>query len=157
VRINLVTHEWSEVVFEELTAPAARRVRPPTHDEIKTENGRIIDAGTIAVAPGRDVELMLDVRLPMGAHLNAESPWRVKVTSDGKTLAERNGKSDRMPLKLSIPASAVTLDQALLIHASFAYCTSADGGLCIPCDVIWRMLTQPGRAVVARLEAATDE
>ncbi|MDO8629377.1 MAG: hypothetical protein Q7R41_02695, partial [Phycisphaerales bacterium] len=127
VRINLKTTAWCEVVFDGLSAP--RTNESDTPEPIRAE--------PIAVAAGRDVELVLDVRLPPNAHLHPEAPWSVRVSCDGTTFAQRTGKSEAFPLTVSVSAAAVRTGCDWNIEAAFAYCTGGDKGLCIPCNVAW--------------------
>jgi len=127
VRVNSRTHAWCEVLFDRLSAP--RTNEPVTPEPIRTE--------PVAVAADRDVDLVLDVRLPPNAHLNPEAPWSVRVTCNGTTFAQRTGKSETFPLTVTVAAADLRIDCKWSVEAAFAYCTDGDKGLCIPCNVAW--------------------
>ncbi len=130
VRIHMKTHAWCEVCLDGLNA-----LRPPIQpadDAIHVE--------PISVSAGRDIELVLDVSLPEGAHLNPDAPWSVRVTCDGKALTQVTGKSDRFPLRATIPPANPRMEGDWTIEAAFAYCTDGDAGLCVPCNIVWLAL-----------------
>jgi len=128
VQINLETNTWCEVMIEGLQAP----------QRDTASASALIDAGSFAIAAGKDIELVLDIKLPEGAHLNAEAPWSVKVSSGTAAIAQQTGKSDALPLRVSIPPGAVSCDAPWEILASFAYCTEGAAALCIPAHLNWR-------------------
>ena len=134
VRIHLSTHAWQEIIFDGLAAP--NQADEPTVDVITSE--------PIAVTGDTDLELALDIKLPDGAHLSPEAPWSVRITADGKTLAQRTGKSDSMPLRLRVPADEIAFDTTWSVFASFAFCTDSDHGLCVPAEVSWRVPIETG-------------
>jgi len=127
VRVNLSTHEWTEVVFEGLALPA-NGDEPPAN---------AIQVEPVAVAPDRDIVLVLDVTLPADSHLSPEAPWSVRVSAGDKAIAQRTGKSDAFPLRVTVPASAVTFDHLWIVEASFAYCTESGGSVCVPVSMSW--------------------
>ena len=46
--------------------------RPQSAAEL---TGDVIEADPVAIAAGKNIELVLDIKLPEKAHLNAEAPW----------------------------------------------------------------------------------
>lgn len=137
VMIDLKSNAWREVIFEGLSAPA----------EKAAGGGGARNAGTaeLVVAAGRDVELVLEVKLPAGEHLNAEAPWSVRVSANRTTLAQRTGKSESMPLRVTVPADGGHMHGEWAVEAAFASC--ADGaGLCTPHRVGWTVRVRPGQA-----------
>jgi thiol-disulfide isomerase/thioredoxin len=147
VRINLKTSAWCEVVFDGLAAPCEKGAGA----------AKIIRAEPTAVAAGRDVELVLDIRLPSDAHLNPEAPWSVRVTGDGTALAQRTGKSNAFPLTVSVPAAAVRTGCDWSVEAAFAYCTDGDKALCIPCHVAWSVpIRADGKGIRFALSASPE-
>jgi hypothetical protein len=151
VRINLATHEWCEIVFKGLTAPASRGLQPARTDELTSDNldpspksQPLIQSKPMVVAPDREVELLLDIALPPGTHLNAEAPWTVQVTADGTTLAKQTGRSESAPLFLKVPSGTGALDRDWIVRADFTYCTDGASGSCIPAELVWRVPVKPG-------------
>ncbi len=127
VQISLTTHAWREIVLDTLTAPCVT-------DEPANE---VITVDPVSVTEGCDAELVLDIKLPPKTHLSSEAPWSVRVTADGTTVAQHTGKSDSLPLRITIPAAAVIADKSWNVLAAFAYCTESDLGLCVPTQVAW--------------------
>jgi DNA-binding beta-propeller fold protein YncE len=132
VRVNLTTGAWCEVVLDGLQAP-------PSGD---VERAVAIQAAAASVADGRDVDLLVDVRLPTGAKLNGEAPWSIRVTDNGTTLVQRTGQSSTFPLSVRVPAER-TRAGAWRVSASMVYCVS-DGGLCVPKSVEWDVPVRGG-------------
>jgi thiol-disulfide isomerase/thioredoxin len=126
VRVNLVTGLWHEIALEGLL-PAG----------LETAPSEFLRTKPIAFSPGSDVELVLDVELPAGAHLNPEAPWSVRVASAGRTLVQKTGKSESWPLRIAVPASSVEVDKPWEIRAAFAYCSDGDAGICVPAEIAW--------------------
>jgi len=54
-----------------------------------------------------------------------------------KAIAQRTGKSETFPLRLTVPASVVTFDHPWIVEASFAYCTASGGSVCAPAAMSW--------------------
>jgi thiol-disulfide isomerase/thioredoxin len=134
VRINLKTHEWTEIIFGGLTAPRID----------KTPACEVITADPVAIAAGQDVELVLDIKLPPKTHLSPEAPWSVRVEADGRTLAQQTGKSDSLPLRLTVPAASSLTGTTWTVTAAFALCTDSDEGLCIPVQLAWSIGVNDG-------------
>ncbi|MHC4696852.1 MAG: thioredoxin-like domain-containing protein [Planctomycetota bacterium] len=127
VEINLETHEWYEVVLEGLTTPRGQ----------ERSLAEVIKVDAVSIAVNRDVELVLDIQLPPGAHLSPEAPWSVRVESDGRTLLQRTGKSERVPLTVEVPMAALGTGGQWQISASLAYCTESIQSLCVPIELAW--------------------
>lgn len=134
VRINLETHEWCEVIFEGLSASGSE----------DTSSADVIEADPVTIKADSDVELVLDISLPEKAHINADAPWSVRVCSNGTTLAQQTDKNDKLPLKVTVPASNVVTDHPWEVTASLAYCTDGDRSMCIPIHVAWKVNIQSG-------------
>jgi len=151
VRIDLHSSEWCEVSFAGLTAPteqnhgASLTVIRPASRELQfartagheTQRSRFdhpsetVRLNPIDIVPGRDIELVIDVALPDGAHLNTEAPCRVRVSAHGTTITEQTGAVPALPFKLLIPANAVVANCDWTIGVDLTCCSDADG-LCIP-------------------------
>lgn len=132
VRVNLTTGAWCEVLLDGLQAPSTK----------DTDRTVALPAGAVSVADGREVEMLVDVRLPSGAKLNNEAPWSIRVTSNGTTLAQRTGRSSAFPLSIRVPMERVS-GGVWRVSASVVYCLS-DGGLCVPKSVEWDVPVRGG-------------
>ena len=73
-----------------------------------------------------------------------EAPWSVRVTTGENPITQQTGKSDALPLKITIPASVVVTDCTWQVAASFAYCTDGDRSVCIPEQLTWNVSIKPG-------------
>jgi len=145
VRLNLMTQAWHEIAFDGLVSLASPLTKGGSRgvEDQSERSGQIIEAGTIDVAPGCDIDLVLDISLPPRAHYNPDAPWRVRVTVNGTILVANSGRSDRMPLKTTVPVPAVITEDEWMVSASFTYCTEADRGVCVPAEVSWRGRARP--------------
>lgn len=141
VRINLETHQWCEVMLDGMNAPASEEDDSSTgaQQDIQT-----IEAEAVSIASGKDIELTLDITLPENAHLNPEAPWSVSVIAGENTIAQHTGKSDALPLKITIPVSSIVAGCTWQVSASFAYCTDGDHNVCIPEQLSWNVSVNTG-------------
>ena len=133
VACDLCTHAWREVAFEGL-APVEV---DDSADEAQT-------CQPVEITEGRDIALTLNIALPADSKLSPDATWSVRVTRDGATLAQRTSRSASMPLSVTIPAELVRLDGPWCVEASFASCTDANGGLCIPHRLQWLLPVKRG-------------
>jgi len=147
VRIHLKTHAWCEVVFEGLSPP--RTVVESVAGPIRVE--------PIAVAADRDIELVVDARLPADGHLNPEALWSIRVSCDGMTIARRTGKSARFPLSALVPATAMRMGSDWIVEVAFAYCTGGESGLCIPQNFAWSVPIKAGSTSTRVMLSASPE
>jgi thiol-disulfide isomerase/thioredoxin len=139
IAVDLRTHRWCEVILEGLRSPCS------------TESAeQMLVAGPFEIAPGRDIELVLDVALPPAMHLNPEAPWSVRVTENGATLAQRTGRSGSLPIRITVPAAPAPPKAEWNVEAAFASCSDA-GGLCVPHHLRWRAAIMPGTGAVLHL------
>ncbi len=129
VRVDLVSGRWHEIILEGLCAPEGAETPPAAP----------IPVEPIAVAEGRDLDLVLEIQMPGQAHLNAEAPWSVRVHADGQTLVQTTGKSSALPLSVTVPAGAVVTGKPWMVTAALAYCTDADQGACVPVELAWNV------------------
>lgn len=147
VRLHLRTNARSEVVFEGLAPPLRGAAGESPVGSIAAEPARF--------AAGRDVELWIEPVLPSGAHLSPEAPWSVRVTADGTMLAQQTGKSECLPLRIRVPGDRSSSSGSWTVAASFAYCTTGVGGLCVPVEMVWSLpVGFGGSDLVARLRGA---
>ncbi len=133
VRVDLKTGRWCEVAFEGLRVPDVEGAE-------KTEVRQVDPVGVVSNA---GIELLLDLRLPDDGKLNPEAPWSVRVTSNGATVAQRTGKSDALPIRVTIPHGAAHAGD-WEVSVALAYCTERDGGLCVPLSLAWRVPIREG-------------
>ncbi len=134
VGINLRTKQWQEIIFDGLSAPRAEE--SPLCD--------VIAAAPVSVDAKCAVQLVLDIELPARSHISPEAPWSVRVASDGATIAQQTGRSDSLPLRITVPASSVKAGNSWDVAAAFAYCTDDDRGLCVPLHLAWKVPVRAG-------------
>lgn len=118
VRIHLVTHQWHEVTFDELSSPRALEAKA-TH------------AASASVSSGCDVQIEVDIKMVEGFHFSPEAPWSLRVSNNGTTLAQQTGKSTAPPLCVTIPRDHVSSGN-WVVEAYFASCKTGPAGQCIP-------------------------
>lgn len=97
-------------------------------------------------------ELVLDVALPTGYHLNSSAPQRYQISvegkptrlalgSDGKSSAARVAKDLQLPLRL--PLHSLGAGQgALRVQLTLYYCREDNTGTCQIKTLIWRIPIQ---------------
>ncbi len=145
VYIDLTTHAWSELKIDGLAAPSGSNKNA----------GDVIEVAEQVVSLGSDTALALNVTLPAGAHLNAEAPWTVRVSTGGNVLSQETGHSGDLPITARVPASAPKMGSAWEVALSIVYCTDGDGALCVPADITWRVPVKAGeQAGLIKLSAA---
>ncbi len=133
VCIDLTTHAWNELKIDGL-APAATDT-----------STKAIEADAQSIDFGADARLSLDVALPAGAHLNAEAPWSVRVTSDETVLTQETGHAGSLPIAVTVPGGSVDRDSVWCVALTIVYCTDGDGALCVPAEVSWRVPVRAGQ------------
>lgn len=129
VHVNLTTRRWAELRIDGLSAPQMR----------EADQRDVIDAPPATVAADSPTELNLTVSLPTGAHLNAEAPWTIRVSSNGKLLTQQTGHGGRFPLTVSVSDDDVAVDAVWDVSLSLVYCTDDGGSLCVPQRLEWRL------------------
>jgi hypothetical protein len=102
--------------------------------------------------------LSLTADLPAGAHPNTEAPLSLRVssiegTSAGAVLAQYTLRTDKFPVQVDVPGTAVKAEAQLLVELSFAYCTKGKDALCTPAEVAWRVTLTDGKTSTAELKA----
>ena len=136
VRVDLKTNAWAELKIDGLSAA-------PKPADSQQPASTAIDVEPVAIAP--DTELRLNVRLPEGAHLNADAPWTVRVSAQGEVLVQLTGYADAFPITIKMPAGVAGQHPRWDVALSLVYCTDGEESLCIPADVHWRVpVTQSG-------------
>ena len=145
VWIHLTTHQWQEIFFDGLTTPCRE-------GEAVVET---IALDPVFIASGRDIELILDITLPEQMHISPEAPWSVRVSTNGATFAQQTGKSDALPLRVTIPARSVPNETPWNVYATFAYCTEDDRGMCVPAELTWTLPVSTGKGAATITLAAS--
>ncbi|MBI4717517.1 MAG: redoxin domain-containing protein [Planctomycetes bacterium] len=143
VRIDLLTQQWCEVVFDGLAAPRAVADTPvPEPQSLRVP--------PVALAAGREIELHLEPALPPGAHWNAEAHWSARVTASGRALLQKTGTSRSLPITLLVPAGCVPArEETWHVQASFAWCMDSQGGVCVPAECAWTVPVRCGGTATA--------
>jgi len=93
---------------------------------------------TVPFHKGKELTLYLNATLPRGVHLNKQAPVSFVVKTDGATPFEGLAASTDLPVRVQIPAHAIT-GNAIEAMLAFAYCTDDHEGLCVPVSVNWRI------------------
>jgi hypothetical protein len=136
IQLNLKTHKWCELILEGLSSPS----------QAHQSDARMVLAQEVSLAADREIELILDVRLPENAHLLSEAPWSIRVGSNGTVLSQQTEKSDSFPLRTTISAPAVRPGD-WNVEISFVYCTNDAASRCIPCSMAWKVpIKIPGKS-----------
>ncbi len=125
IQLNLKNHQWREVIFEGLIGRNSQ------------ENVPAISAPEVTLDTKREIELIMDIQLPRGAHFAADAPWSFSVGSNGRILAQRTEMSSSLPLRSIVPANTATMSE-WRVDVSFVYCTEGPASRCVPCDLAWR-------------------
>lgn len=173
VAINLQTQTWRIIIFDglesslpqraDLDVATSRGLQPArAHNRVVARDAdgamsatHVIGASPIDIVPGKNVELLLDVQLPPGAHINADAPWNVEVSCNGSQLHHESGRTNRLPIQITVPASRVRVNGPWHVSAEFVYCVDGDAGSCVPADIAWEAATRVGdRAALQRLRGS---
>lgn len=133
VRVDLKTGHWVKVRLEGLADTAAAA---SAHEAIRVPHAKVVGS--------RATLLRLHLQLPPGAHFSADAPWSVRVTCAGRTLAQYTGRSTELPLEVWIPAQAALHGVEWRVTAAYAYCSTEQGGLCIPAERTWVVPVESG-------------
>ncbi len=135
VRVNLKTQACREIAFDGLEAAGVSDA-----GSRRSETETVLMAEPVAFA-AVDVELVLDIQLPAGFHLNADAAWMVRVVNRGSTITQKTGRSASLPFRIPVPMSAFAephSDDAVWdVTASLGYCTDAKHGVCVPGELRW--------------------
>jgi methionine-R-sulfoxide reductase len=125
VVFDLLRKSATTLTFKNLPAPhTARRSAPATSDTLE------LAAQTLA--PSCKGEIVFNVRLPDGYHLNDIAPqkWQARVEGAGLALGKTTVKDRAFVLPLRVKySSRANGSGALLVSSSMYYCTN-DKGIC---------------------------
>lgn len=133
IRINLKTHQWHEIVFDGIHATAESEISWVT----------AIRAPTARVARNRPFQLQLHLQLPQDAHLSPDAPWSFRMSNSTATMFQSSGKSNSLPLNITIPAHLTEQAGEWVVSVAFGYCTSSGGGQCVPAEQSWLLPIDP--------------
>ncbi|MBI4852226.1 MAG: redoxin domain-containing protein [Acidobacteria bacterium] len=135
--IDLKTKEVSTLKITGLTAPASREAKEilPNREDVTVE--------TQKVAPGKN-ELVIDLKLPVGQHLNPESTqvYRIKNTDKNIQIDESMGslKNPKLPIKIPFKVEPNTQKTMVEVQFTFAYCPINDAkGVCKLKSLVWQV------------------
>jgi thiol-disulfide isomerase/thioredoxin len=96
----------------------------------------------VKLAPGK-ADLILDVQLPEGFHLNPESmhSYQLKVVGNGLQFANltRSSSDLTLPLKLPFQALANSSETLLTIQLTLYYCPINNQGACRVKSLVWQL------------------
>lgn len=125
--LDLKTKAATTLAFKNL--PAASPAEPERAPQsVPSDDGSILATQTLA--PGKG-EIVFDVKLPKGFHLNKEAPqkWQGRVEGNGLMLDKATIKANEFILPLRVKYSATAGSGTLVVSSSIYYCTD-DMGIC---------------------------
>lgn len=124
IQLNLKTHAWREVIFVGLVGLQT------------ATDSQVMPAPPVSLASGREVELVMDIQLPPGAHFSSDAPWSLRVGANGSIVTQHTEKSASLPLRAVIPAAAAKPGD-WRVDVSFVFCLEGPTGRCVPCNLAW--------------------
>jgi DNA-binding beta-propeller fold protein YncE len=105
-------------------------------------NREEISAPKTKLAPGKG-ELLVDVYLPRGFHLNPESmhSYQLKITGNGLQINDlaRTTADLILPLKIPFEALANSAETVLTLQLTLYYCPINDQGACRVKSLVWQL------------------
>ncbi len=142
--VDLKTKQTATLMLKGLQPPAA---------EVVTTSDSAPNSDEIKLAPQRlraqsESELVIDVALPSGYHLNASAPQRYQISiegdathlalsSDPKSPASRVAKDLQLPLRFPLRALSAGAG-ALRVQLTLYYCREDNTGTCQIKTLVWR-------------------
>lgn len=159
VMVDVASGEHREVILDTLTRPAVGLGGgwgAPGLIE-----GAI--GAAVALAPGEDAELVLDVALPAGATVNTEAPMWVRVwrmPRPGERMPPRvlvqRLVSAGLPARVGLAGDEVRDGASLLVELSFGWCAHGGDATCRPGEVVWRVDVSAGEGSEGRLRGRVE-
>ncbi len=137
VRIDLVSHKWSEVVLEGM--PDGR----DTGCALRDKTGQVVDGGSVHLNLAADVAIEIQLTLPEGMHLNIDAPWSIVIRNDDRTLWQKTEWGKSNPLCTTLPGSTLSDPGSYQIYAAVTCCDDA-GGVCLPLELSWKVNIEKG-------------
>jgi DNA-binding beta-propeller fold protein YncE len=95
--------------------------------------------------PGKASELIIDLKLPKGFHLNPDATQSYKInTSDGSikiddSLRARGLKNPALPLKIGFNTDPSAEKAKLEVELTFYYCPENNAGACLIKSLVWNV------------------
>lgn len=136
---DIKTKEVSTLKITGLTAPSG-----PEPKEI-LPNREDVKVAVQKVAPGKN-EIVIDLKLPLGHHLNPESTQVYRIKNPDKTIQIEESqrsvsiKNPKLPLKIPFKVDIGTQKATLEIQFTFAYCPIDDAkGVCKLKSLVWNV------------------
>lgn len=136
---DLKTKEVSTLKITGLTAPASASPKEilPNREDVSVKAQKI--------APGKN-ELVLDLKLPSGYHLNPESTQVYRVKTLDNTIQIEEGqqsaslKNPHLPIKIPFKVSAGAQKTSVEVQFTFAYCPiDSTKGACKIKTLVWNV------------------
>lgn len=137
VMIDASTKRGREVTLDGLA---------PTGTIETPKDARVVEA---AAAGDRPVTLEITPKLPAGTHMNPEAPATVRISREGREVLMRTLRTDDRTLRVELPSGLTPGEW--LVEVSYASCTDADRGLCIPGSAAWVVRVAAGQATIIPL------
>jgi thiol-disulfide isomerase/thioredoxin len=130
--VDLRTKQSSTLKIEGLSSPKTYQTTSasPNLKELKISAQEIAANGS----------LNLNVKFPVGYHLNTDAPNRFEVTADGKTIsiAQPKGKLTKLPLTVplqTLPNGETKITAKLIVY----YCRDDNTGECLIKTLAWNI------------------
>ena len=133
VHVNLQTHAWTELKIAGLTPPASSSTEPTT----------TIDAGPTLIPTAGQLTINLDVHLPTGAHINADAPINIRITSTNHIIHQETRFTTDTPIAVTFPITCDAPTTPWRLDLTFVYCTDGTESACIPAEHAWTLTPQP--------------
>jgi hypothetical protein len=127
--LDLTSKQVSTLQLKNVPRPQpAEPARAPK--SLLAKDDDTITLPAVQLAPGTRGQLVLDVKLPAGHHLNKESPQRfaARVEGSGATLARNSVPTSEFKLPLMVPLTTQNTGQGVaIVNTTVFYCTDEKG------------------------------
>jgi len=168
--VDLKTKQSATLRIKNLRSPETANVTVSTSDataELTAAKKNEIVLPSQAIQP-TDAQLIVNVRLPEGYHLNALAPHRytIAVTKGADLIALPDGKPNLMrsskdlQLPVQIPLKITTMGTAeLRVTTTLYYCREDNTGACRIKTLAWRVpveITEAGNATAREIKVAGE-
>jgi DNA-binding beta-propeller fold protein YncE len=136
---DLKTKEVTTLKISGLSAPVATASENPG----VLPNRQDINLPKQKLAPGKAGELVIDLKLPKGYHLNPEigQNYLVKIKDSAIKLDEPKGslKNPTLPIKIAFQPDAAAQTTNLEVQLTFYYCPIDNNGACKIKSLVWNV------------------
>ncbi len=140
VHVNLQSHAWTELKIASLTTPA-------TPSDPSNAN----DAGKVVVPLNGSLTIALDIKLPAGAHINADAPVSIRIATADTVLHQETRFTTETPVRIKLAIDNDTPTDPWRIDVTFVYCTDGTESACIPAEIAWTCTPIPTADAPAEL------